>query len=195
MTDIDHTYWYLTRASGLVAYLLLFLSVTLGLTMTGDVLERWLRRHRVYDLHRFLSLITLGVVLFHALIVLGDGYFRFSLPELLLPFASPYRPLYMALGVFGLYLTALIVVSFYVRGVLSYPIWRLAHYATFGAFVLALVHGIGAGTDTQASWAQYLYVATGLVAFNLLVYRALRGSARAIRHEVVRGNQPDAAET
>jgi predicted ferric reductase len=190
MTDINHTYWYLTRASGLVAYLLLFVSVSLGLTMTGDVLERWLRRHRIYDLHRFLSLITMGVVGFHALIVLGDGYFSFSLPELLLPFASPYRPLYMALGVFGLYLTALIVASFYVRGVLSYPVWRLVHYATFGAFVLALVHGIGAGTDTQASWAQYLYAVTGLVAFNLLVYRALRGSARGIPATRARDHGP-----
>ena len=53
MTEIDHTYWYLNRASGFVAYLLLFVSVTLGLTMTGGVIERVLRRYRVYDLHRF----------------------------------------------------------------------------------------------------------------------------------------------
>jgi predicted ferric reductase len=183
VNEIDHTYWYLTRASGLAAYLLLFTSVTLGLTMTGDVLERFLRRHRIYDLHRFLSLLTLGICIFHALIVLPDDYIGFSIIELLVPFASPYRPEFMALGVLSLYLTAFIVGTFYVRRFVTYPAWRLIHYGTFGAFTLALVHGIGAGTDTDAGWAQYLYAATGLIAFNLLVYRALKGSARGIRHE------------
>jgi predicted ferric reductase len=177
---VDHTYWYLCRASGLVAYLLLFACVTLGLTMTGSVLDRWLQRFRVYDLHRFLSLITLGVTLFHVFIVLGDDYIAFSIGELLVPFASPYEPLYMALGAFGLYLTSVIVISFYLRRLLSYPAWRLLHYATFGAFVLALAHAVGAGTDTNAAWVRYLYAVTGVVAFNLLVYRVLKGSARGI---------------
>ncbi|MPZ50345.1 MAG: iron reductase [Dehalococcoidia bacterium] len=183
MNEIDHTYWYLTRASGFVAYLLLFLSVSLGLSMTGDVVERWLRRHRLYDFHRFLSLLTLGVVVFHTLIVLPDAFIGFSVGELLLPFASPYRPEYMALGVFALYLTGFIVASFYLRHLIGYQIWRWLHYATFVAFAMALVHGIGAGTDTEAAWAQYLYASTGLIAFNLLIYRALKGSARGIRHE------------
>jgi predicted ferric reductase len=183
VNEIDHTYWYLTRASGFVAYLLLFASVVLGLTMTGDVVERWLRRYRVYDLHRFLSLLTLCVTVFHALVVLGDEFIGFSVAELLLPFASPYRPEYMALGVFSLYLSGFIVASFYVRRWLTYPAWRLLHYATFVAFTLALVHGIGAGTDTEGAWGQYLYAATGLVAFNLLVYRVFKGSARGIPHE------------
>jgi cytochrome b561 len=60
----------------------------------------------------------------------------------------------------------------------SYRAWRLLHYLTFAVFVLALAHGVGAGTDTQSEWAQYLYAACGLLVFNLLVYRALKGSAR-----------------
>jgi predicted ferric reductase len=178
VSEIDHTYWFLSRAAGMVAYLLLFTSVFLGLSMTGGALERFLARFRVYDLHRFASLLGVGVILFHALVVLPDEFIAFTLPELLLPFASPYRPLYMGLGVLSLYLTAVIVAAFYVRRLISYKIWRLMHYATFLAFVLALAHGVGAGTDTGAAWAQYLYAATGLVAFNLLVYRALKGSAR-----------------
>jgi predicted ferric reductase len=180
MSDIDHTYWYLTRAAGFVAYLLLFASVVLGLTMTGGLFDRWLARYRVYDFHRFLSLITLGVIVFHVLIVLPDRYIGFSVIELLVPFASPYEPLYMALGAFGLYLTAVIIASFYLLPLLRYPLWRLLHYATFGGYVLALVHGIGAGTDTEAAWARYLYVGSALIIFNLLVYRLLKGEARGI---------------
>jgi predicted ferric reductase len=178
MNDIEHTYWYLTRASGFVAYMLLFAAVVFGLSMTGDVVSRWLARFRVYDLHRFLSLLALAAAVFHALIVLPDGYIGFSLLELLIPFASPYRPFYMALGLLSLYLTAFITGTFYLRRLVPYRVWRLIHYATFGAFALALVHGAGAGTDTAAAWPPYLYAATGLMAFNLLVYRALKGSAR-----------------
>ena len=181
MNDIDHTYWYLTRASGIVAYLMLFTSVTLGLSMTGDVLERWVRRFRIYDIHRFLSLLTLMVLAVHVLVVLPDRYFSFSIWELIIPAASPYEPLFMTLGVLSLYLTVVIVATFYLRGLLSYRLWRLVHYATFGAFALALLHGIGAGTDTEAGWLRYLYAVTGLIVFNLGVYRALKGSARGLR--------------
>jgi len=180
MNEAGHDFWYLTRASGFVAYLLLFASVTLGLSLTGGVLERWLRRFRVYDFHRFLSLITLGVTVFHIFIVLPDGYIGFSIAELLVPFASSYRPLYMGLGAFGFYLVALIIGSFYLLRLLRYRAWRLIHYATFAAFTLAFIHGVGAGTDSEAGWARFLYAATGLVAFNLLVYRALKGEARGI---------------
>ncbi len=181
MSNVDHTYWYFTRASGLVAYLLLFTSVGLGLSMTGGTLERWLRRFRLYDFHRFISLLTLGMTIFHILVVLPDRFIGFSLSELLVPFASPYEPLHMALGAFAFYLTGLIIATFYLRTLVSYRVWRLIHYATFVAFALALAHGAGAGIDTQGAWAQYLYAVTGLIAFNLLIYRILKGGARGVR--------------
>lgn len=183
---MDHTFWYLTRASGLVAYLLLFASVALGLAMTTSLFSSRFRRYRVYDIHRFLSLVTLGVTVFHVLIVLPDGYFSFSARQLLVPFASPYRPFSMALGVFALYLMAIIILSFYLRPLVPYRAWRLLHYATFGAFVLALAHGIGAGADTGAGWALFLYAGTGVAVLYLVVYRVLRGSARGLKHPVHR---------
>jgi sulfoxide reductase heme-binding subunit YedZ len=73
---------------------------------------------------------------------------------------------------------AVIIGAFYVRHLVSYRTWRLLHYATFAAFGMALAHGAGAGTDTGAAWVQYIYVSTGLLAFNLAVYRLLKGSAR-----------------
>ena len=191
MTNVDHTYWYLNRAGGIVAYLLLFAALCLGLSMTGGALERFLRRYRVYDLHRFVSLLALGAVLFHVFIVMPDRYAGFGLPELFVPLVSSYRPLYMALGIVSLYLMAVIIGAFYVRRLISYRTWRLLHYATFAAFALALAHGIGAGTETGAAWMQYMYAATALVAFNLLVYRLLKGSARGVATGFP--SRPDAA--
>jgi predicted ferric reductase len=189
---MDHTFWYLTRASGLVAYLLLFASVVLGLSMTASVTGRWFQRFQAYDLHRFLSLFTLGFVLFHMLIVLPDDYFAFQTWELLVPLLSPYRPEYMALGLLALLVMALTAASFYLRRVIGYRLWRFLHYGTFFAFLAAFGHGIGAGADSGSDWVKYLYAATGLIVFNLLLYRALRGEARGLQpragsHEVLTG--------
>jgi predicted ferric reductase len=176
----DHTYWYLTRAAGFVAYLLLFSSAVLGLVMTSDLTGRWYRRFQAYDVHRFLSLLTLGFVVFHVFIVLPDRYIGFSLVELLVPFASPYRPEFMALGILALALLLLVVGSFYARRLVGFRTWRLLHYATFALFVMAMAHGIGAGTDSGQAWAAYFYAGSGLIVFNLALYRALRGSSRGL---------------
>jgi len=178
--ETDHTFWYLTRAAGFVAYLLLFTSLVFGLLMTSDLTGRWYRRFQAYDVHRFLSILTLGFVVFHVLIVLPDRYIGFSIVELLVPLASPYRPEFMALGILALALLLLIIGSFYARRLVGYRTWRMLHYITFALFISAMAHGIGAGTDSGRPWAAYLYAATGLVVFNLALYRALRGTSRGL---------------
>jgi predicted ferric reductase len=178
--DGGHTFWYLTRAAGFVAYLLLFASLVLGLLMTSDLVSRWYRRFQVYDLHRFLALFTLGFTLFHVFIVLPDRYIGFSLVDLLVPFASPYRPEFMALGILALALIGLMVGSFYGRRLIGYRTWRWLHYLTFAVFVTAMAHGLGAGSDSSTAWASYLYAGTGLVVFNLTVYRVFKGSSRGL---------------
>ena len=197
MGEIDHTYWYLTRATGLVSYVLLFSSVTLGLLLTGDLMSRWLQRYRVYDVHRFLALITLGLTAVHVFIVLPDRYLRFSLFELLAPFASPYRSAYMALGAFAFYVMIIVVGAFYLRPRVTYRGWRLLHYATFAVFTLALVHGAGAGVDAGSVWSRAMYAVTGLTVFNLTVHRALKGSTRGVpqRPPASRTAAPRTSET
>ena len=98
MNEIDHTFWYLTRPSGFVAYLLLFLTVGFGMLMSTDLVGRRLQRYQAYDLHRFLSLVPGLFKVFHILIVLPDAFFSLSIWQLLVPLTSPYEPTYMALG-------------------------------------------------------------------------------------------------
>jgi len=174
MDATDHTFWYLTRATGLVAFVLLTVSVSLGLLMTGG-LPGSLRRNAVYDIHRFVALLTLCLTIVHVFIVLPDAFFGFTVVELLVPFASPYRPAYMALGALSLYLMAVVIATFYLRPLVPYAAWRLIHYGTFAVFTMALVHGIGAGTDTDASWASLVYALGGAMVVALLMVRLWRG--------------------
>ena len=139
-----------------------------------------LSRYQVFDLHRFIALLALCFTLLHVFIVLPDDFIGFSLPELLLPFASAYRPFYMALGMVSLYLLALTILSFYLRPLVPYSLWRYLHYGTFGVFSLALAHGLGSGTDTHLAWAQALYGLSGGIVLLLLVRRAWKGGARGL---------------
>jgi len=174
----DQAFWYLTRATGLVSFVLLTGSVALGLLMTGKAASR-LRRNATYDLHRFVALLTLILTVVHTFIVLPDAFIGFSVWELLVPFASPYRATYMALGTLSLYLMGVVIATFYMRPFVPYSAWRVIHYATFAVFVMALVHGIGAGSDGGTVWARALYWASGGGVLALLGLRVAKGLAAA----------------
>jgi predicted ferric reductase len=169
----EHAFWYLTRATGLLSFVLLTASVSLGLLMTTKASSR-LRRNAAYDVHRFVALLTLMLTIVHVFIVLPDEFIGFSVWQLLVPFASPYEPEFMALGTLALYLMGVVVATFYMRPLVPYAAWRAIHYATFGVFVTALAHGIGAGSDSGTSWAQGLYFAGGGIVAVLLALRVWR---------------------
>jgi predicted ferric reductase len=191
MDSGDQAFWYLTRATGLVSFVLLTGSVALGLLgllMTGKAASR-LRRNATYDLHRFVALLTLILTVVHTFIVLPDAFIGFSVWELLVPFASPYRATYMALGTLSLYLMGVVIATFYMRPFVPYSAWRAIHYATFAVFVMALVHGIGAGSDGGTVWAQALYWASGGLVLALLGLRVAKSLAAANLRRV---NSPSA---
>jgi predicted ferric reductase len=168
-----HAFWYLTRATGLVSFVLLTASVSLGLLMTAKVSSR-LRRNATYDIHRFVALLTLMLTVVHVFIVLPDDFIGFSAWQLLVPFASPYEPTFMALGTLAMYAMGVVVATFYMRPLVPYAAWRAIHYATFSVFVMALAHGIGAGSDSGTPWVQGLYWAGGGIVVVLLALRLWR---------------------
>ena len=107
------------------------------------------------------------------IIVDYDPDSRFSLLDLLIPFRAPYRPLWTGLGSLALYLSVALIASFYLRAVVSRRVWRAFHYVTYLAFLLALVHGLMAGTDTAQPAVYWRYVATGATLLFATIYRVL----------------------
>lgn len=164
-------FWYLSRAAGFTAYLLLFVSVALGISVGTRLGDRIAKRNTIFDLHRFTTILALAFTLFHVYILLFDGFFNFSVWQLSLPFLSPYRRWQTAVGVFAMYAFALIVISFYVRQFIGYRAWRAIHFVTFAMFASVALHGITAGTDTAEPWAKLIYVATGAATLALILYR------------------------
>ena len=127
-----------------------------------------------FDLHQYTSLLGLALALFHGLILLGDSYINYTLPQLLIPFASVnFNPVWVGLGQIGIYLWALVAFSFYVRAQIGTRSWRLIHFISFLAFMFALVHGVWSGSDSGTYWATIMYWYAGGSLLFLTIYRIL----------------------
>jgi len=180
MTEIDagsQIFWLASRAFGIVAIVLLSLSVSLGLAMSSRLLRRPGLPARLKRLHEASTLVTLLVIAAHGGELLLDGYLRPSLAGVTLPFALGYRPFWTGLGVIGGWLALILAGSFYVRRWIGPKTWRWLHRWTLAVYILALAHVIGAGTDGRSSWM--LALLTALVAPNIfgLAYRMLPRAA------------------
>jgi predicted ferric reductase len=183
-TDLGHVPWYLSRASGIASFVLLSGSVVLGLLISTKAADPLAPRALIFDLHQFLSVLSLSFIGLHAGSLMFDGFLHFSPLQLLVPFIAPYRPLWTGLGVIGAWLTVIVTASFWFRKQIGQKRWRTLHYATFGAYLLALVHGFTAGTDTQLPMVYWSYVLSGAAVGALLSYRIATprpAAARAAR--------------
>jgi len=91
-TANGHVVWFAARASGLTAYVLATGSVLFGLASATRAGNPKPGLGVVTDVHRALSLLTLVAIGGHVLFLGLDSYARFGPLDLLVPFASWYRP-------------------------------------------------------------------------------------------------------
>ena len=155
--EVNHTFWYLSRVAGLCAYVMLVANMAVGIALSVPLLERWVLKWRIFDLHQFTGLMLVGLLLLHLFALLGDAYMGYTVPQLLVPFLSTYRPLPVAIGVLAFYLTLVVTFTFYVRQQIGQRTWRVIHYGSFAVFALSLLHGTLSGTDTGTTWAIAIY--------------------------------------
>jgi hypothetical protein len=166
--------WDMARAGGFTAFLLLTLSVALGLALSLQLqAPRWPRLIN-NELHNFVTVVTLVFIGVHVLAVWLDPFTQFGLDEILLPFASHYRPIWMGLGIVAMYLAIAIALSVYIRPRIGYAWWRRLHYLTFAVYALTLVHGIATGSDTRTWWGITIYGGSALLITTLLWRRLAR---------------------
>jgi predicted ferric reductase len=181
--DFDlHTYWYLGRAGGLVAFALMFVSVILGVAISSRIFDGLLARGWFFELHKFVSLLLLGAVVFHAFIMLPDPYANYSVGDLLIPMRSQIMPEATAVGIVSFYGLVLLTLSFYVTRWIGQRAWRTMHYLTFLTYLGGTVHAIWAGTDSAILGVRYVFLASGIALIFFVLYRilAVRSQKRAV---------------
>lgn len=163
--------WALSRASGLTAFGTLSLATIGGLLVSTKAGDGVISRPFAFEMHQFLSVLSLVLIAVHAGSLLFDGFLGFTPASLLIPFASSYRPLAVALGVVAAWLASITTASYWMRRQIGQKRWRALHYATFIAYLGALWHGIAAGTDTQVTVIYWGYLVSGAAVCALLMLR------------------------
>jgi sulfoxide reductase heme-binding subunit YedZ len=182
MIDPMHqVFWLASRAFGITAMVGLAGAVGLGLAMSGRLLRRPGWPARLKHAHEGLTLVSLGLIAVHGGLLLFDGYLRPGLTGVAVPFTMSYRPLFTGLGIIAGWLAAILGLSFYARRRIGVKRWRFLHRFTILAYVMALVHVAGSGTDARSPWMIALLTAlTAPIVFGF-AYRILPSGHQAPR--------------
>lgn len=172
-TPAEHGWWLASRSAGLVALILVTLSVALGLVMAGRVMRRPGLGRVLTKAHEQLAVSALIAMAAHATTLLGDPFLRPGVRGILVPFAMSHRTAFTGMGVLAAYIAALLGLSFYARRRIGPRLWRKLHRLTIVVYALAVVHTVGAGSDAGTPWLRTGLLVTGAPILFLLCMRAI----------------------
>jgi predicted ferric reductase len=173
--NANSIFWYVSRTSALLAYLLFFINIILGFGLKIRYFDSLAAPWQKLDLHQFTAFLAVGFVLLHIFSLLGDSYLNFSLTQLFVPMASTFRPFWTALGIVAFYGLIIVMLSSFISKLIGKKTWRILHYLSYAAFFAILFHGIFSGSETQSAWTQVLYLGTGAFVAFVFLWRCLVG--------------------
>jgi sulfoxide reductase heme-binding subunit YedZ len=185
---VGHGYtslWYLTRATGLVSLVLLSATVVLGIVSSvGWTTERW-PRFLSTSVHRNISLFCLALIGIHVVTTVADGYVPIGFLDAIIPFRTAYRPLWVGFGALSLDLLLAVAITSGLRRRIGVRAWRGVHWLAYLCWPIALLHGLGSGSDTRLSLALFVNVicviaVVGAVGWRLITGRSFSPGRRVI---------------
>lgn len=171
--------WYVNRGTGLVLLAVFTLTVLLGVLSAGQGGRVW-PRFATQSTHRGLSLVSTILLAAHVVTAVVDEFVDIRWWQALVPFGGTYRPLYLGLGALSLDLTIAVGLTSLLRQRLGERTWRVVHTTSYLAWVAAVVHTLGIGTDASAPLGRPVVVASAgamLAAIGLrlaILHRATR---------------------
>jgi len=196
MNIAPHLFWITSRAAGGAAMLLASASVAVGLMMSSK--RKGSNKRDLRAIHEALSLTTLAMVALHGLSLLGDAFLNPGLAGIVIPFVGAYRPIWTGIGIIAGYGLAVLGLTYYLRDRIGAARWRRMHRLTAVFWLAAIVHTIGAGSDSAQIW--FLAI-SGAVVIPAALLLALRWLGRMADSDSVRegggdpGLRPDRRST
>jgi methionine sulfoxide reductase heme-binding subunit len=156
----DPVIWYVARGSGLAALLLLTTSVVLGVVSVVRVRSRRWPRFALAQLHRNLSLLALTFGAVHVVTTVIDSFVPIRFVDAFVPFASEYKPFWLAMGTIGADLMLAVLITTAIRRRIGFQTWRSIHVLSYGCWATSVVHSIGIGSDARsAAWGVMIVAA------------------------------------
>ncbi|MDJ0348901.1 2Fe-2S iron-sulfur cluster-binding protein [Cryobacterium sp. PH29-G1] len=179
-----HLWWYISRASAMIAWALMTASVLWGILLSTRVLRRVDNPAWLQDLHGYLGGTALVMVGLHMVSLMIDSWLAFTAAEVLVPFATAFKPLPVALGILAFYLLVAVQGSSLMLKRLPRRFWKGLHYASYAALLLVSFHAGFTGTDVGSLWYKIVSLALisiAAVAVTLRIIAGKRGSRSATR--------------
>ncbi len=170
------TWWWITRAAGIVAWVVVAAAVVWGLLASTKLIRRRGLPAWILDLHRYLGTLTIVFVVVHVGAVWLDSFVSFTPKQLFVPFASSWRPHAVAWGIFATYLLLAIQITSWAMRRLPRKLWHRVHVLSVPMLAMATVHGFLAGTDRSNRAVQWSAFVVLLGILFLLAVRMLSPS-------------------
>ena len=148
--------WFMTRATGLVSLVLLTASVALGIMEVTRWSTPRFPRFVTAALHKNISLLVVVFLAVHIVTAIGDNFAPIGWLDVIVPFHSPYRPIWLGLGAVAVDLLIALIVTSLLRARIGYRVWRAVHWTAYACWPVALLHALGTGSDTRVRWALLL---------------------------------------
>lgn len=151
----SHFWWYLSRSTGIVAMVLLCLSMIWGVLLSTRALREVDRPAWLLSLHTWLAGSSLTLVALHLVGLVFDRWVAFGARDLLVPGAATWagasrlNEVGTAIGVVTLYLLVLVQMTSYLRRRLPRNVWALVHRLSFPLVFAVLLHAGWTGSDTS----------------------------------------------
>lgn len=184
----DQIFWFATRGSGVVSLILSTAVACLGLL----IVIRWAGpgwpRFLTAELHRRIALLSIIFLALHIVTAIVDPFTSLGVIAAIVPLASSYRPVAVALGVISVDLTIAVIVTSLLRERIGHRLWRAVHWLAYAAWPLAVLHSLTAGSDAFAPWMLALTGLCVLAVAGSLVWRIAVGSP-------IRATLPDVVAT
>lgn len=201
--------WYLGRATGIVAFVLLTLGMCFGLIVSSRTMRSAFAPATSLETHRFISFLALAFVALHFSSFFFDDFMKITGAEAFVPFllersfksAGGYDVgVSVAWGIMALYGIIILVLTSEFRSKIPIRIWRATHYISFVTYILFLVHGFASGTDSGQWWMQVIYVGSLMSVLILVAVRIKYRNAPfkpviPIQSTVLPGNTPPISNT
>jgi sulfoxide reductase heme-binding subunit YedZ len=164
----QHFFWISSRAFGIVALVLIALSVGFGIAISARASNEPAYMRQVHEATALAGLIAIAI---HAALLLGDTYLKPGVAGITIPFVLSTARIWTAVGVISAWLAAILGLSFYARKWIGTQRWRRMHRWSLAVYVLGIAHGVGSGTDGLSLWLIAIIVATGIPVVLMAFYR------------------------
>ncbi len=177
----SQVWWFVSRSSGIIAWVLLTLSVCWGLFVSTKAVAKATTPAWLLDLHRFLGGLAVSFTAVHLIGLWADSYVTFGWRELFVPMASEWKPGAVAWGIVAMYLLVAIELTSLGMKFLPRKLWRRIHHLSLPLYAMGTYHGIVAGTDrTNDAFRLAALASINIVAFlSIVLILAARRAALA----------------